>query len=61
MALAGDLMSHPVSTVEGSTAVKEVVETMLRDHVSRVPVLRAKVVVGIITRHDLLKLISMDT
>ena len=56
-----EVMSHPVSTVEESTAVKEVVETMLRDHVNRVPVMRAKVVVGIITRHDLLKLISMDT
>jgi CBS domain-containing protein len=29
--------------------------------VNRVPVMRAKTVVGIITRHDLLKLISMDT
>lgn len=56
-----EVMCHPVSTVEESTAVKEVVETMLRDHVNRVPVMRAKVVVGIITRHDLLKLISMDT
>ena len=54
-------MSHPVSTVEESTPVTEVVETMLRDHVNRVPVMRAKTVVGIITRHDLLKLISMDT
>ena len=56
-----EVMSHPVSTVEESTPVTEVVETMLRDHVNRVPVMRAKTVVGIITRHDLLKLISMDT
>ena len=56
-----DVMSHPVSTVEESTPVTEVVETMLRDHVNRVPVMRAKTVIGIITRHDLLKLISMDT
>ncbi len=61
MAPARDLVSFPVSTVEESTGVKEVVETMLRHHVNRVPVMRAKVVVGIITRHDLLKLISMDT
>lgn len=55
------VMSNPVSTVEEDTPVTEVVETMLRHHVNRVPVMRAKTVVGIITRHDLLKLISMDT
>jgi CBS domain-containing protein len=56
-----DVMSHPVSTVKEETPVTEVVESMLRNHVNRVPVMRAKTVVGIITRHDLLKLISMDT
>lgn len=39
----------------------EVVETMLHNHINRVPVMRAKSLVGIITRHDLLKLLSMDT
>ena len=56
-----DVMSHPVSTVEETTPVAEVVETMLRNHINRVPVVRGKSVIGIITRHDLLKLISMDT
>lgn len=56
-----EVMSHPVSTVEENTPVTEVVETMLRDHVNRLPVMRAKTIVGIITRHDLIKLISMDT
>ena len=56
-----DVMSHPVTTVEESTPVTEVVETMLHNHINRVPVMRAKSLVGIITRHDLLKLLSMDT
>ena len=56
-----DVMSHPVVTVQESTPVTEVVETMLHNHVNRVPVMRDKSLVGIITRHDLLKLISMET
>ena len=39
----------------------EVVEIMLRHHVNRVPVMRAKTVVGIITRPELLRLIALDT
>jgi len=56
-----DVMSHPVTTVEESTPVTEVVETMLHNHINRVPIMRAKSLVGIITRHDLLKLLSIDT
>ncbi len=56
-----DVMSHPVSTVEESTPATEIVETMLHNHINRVPVVRGKNVIGIITRHDLLKLISMGT
>ena len=58
---AGDVMIHPVSTVEEGTPIAEVVESMLSNHFNRVPVMQAETVVGIITRHDLLKLISMDT
>jgi CBS domain-containing protein len=56
-----NVMSHPVSTVEESTPATKVVETMLHNHINRVPVVRGKNVIGIITRHDLLKLISMGT
>ncbi len=52
------VMSYPVVTVSEDDPIAKVAEVMARKGVNRVPVMRADKVVGIITRHDLLKLIG---
>ena len=37
--------------------LEDVAETMLRNHAHRLPVMRGKEMVGIVSRHDLLKLV----
>ncbi|MFH1141895.1 MAG: CBS domain-containing protein, partial [Chloroflexota bacterium] len=53
-----DVMEHPVVTVEEDTPTAQVAETMLNKRIHRLPVMRGQELVGIITRHDLLKLIA---
>ncbi len=55
-----DVMSHPVVTVQEDAPTAQVAEIMVNKRVHRVPVMRGKELVGIITRHDLLKLIAGD-
>ncbi|MGI6434484.1 MAG: CBS domain-containing protein [Syntrophomonadaceae bacterium] len=50
-----DAMTTRVVTVEEDTPVSEVVETMQNKRINRVPVVRHKKLVGIITRNDILK------
>lgn len=52
----GDVMARDVVVVTEDADVSEVVDTMLRRRVNRLPVVRGKELVGIITRHDLLKI-----
>ncbi|MBI4311300.1 MAG: CBS domain-containing protein [Chloroflexi bacterium] len=55
-----DVMTREVEVVSEDEPVGAVVEKMLRRQVNRLPVVRDKELVGIITRHDLLKLIAAD-
>ncbi len=53
-----EVMAHPVITVQEDADLSEVAELMLRHEVHRLPVMRGFQLIGIITRHDLLKLIA---
>jgi CBS domain-containing protein len=53
---AGAIMSSPVVTASEEEPVEAVVERMLHADVNRIPVLRDGDLVGIVARHDLLKL-----
>ena len=56
--LVKDVMRRPVVTVEANASIADLTALMLREHIHRVPVLRDNKLVGIITRHDFLKLIA---
>ena len=51
-----DLMKTKVVTIQEDTSISDITDLMIRRKVNRLPVLRDKKLVGIITRHDLLKL-----
>lgn len=51
----GDVMSKRVTTVKPDSSLTEVVELMVAKHLKRLPVVENGVLVGIITRKDLLK------
>lgn len=53
--LAQDLMSREVITVERTTPVTEVAQTIERHRVGRAPVVRNGILVGIVSRSDLIK------
>lgn len=55
-----DVMSHPVITVQESTTVSEVAQLMLNKNINRFPVMRGNDLIGIITRHDFIKLMTMS-
>jgi len=52
-----EIMSSPVVTVAEDATVAEVVRQMLERHIHRVPVVREGVPVGMVSRHDLLKMV----
>ncbi len=54
---ADDIMTKPPITVEEETAVKHVLEQMIKWNILRVPVVREKKLVGVISRTDLLNYI----
>ncbi len=56
--LVRDVMPRRVFAVEGDTPIEKVVELMLRRGVHRLPVTEDGRLVGVITRHDFLKLIA---
>ena len=58
--LVKDVMRNHVFTVQEDTPVAQVVELMVNQRVNRLPIMRGKQLVGIITRHDLLKLMEPD-
>ena len=54
-----DVMSHPVITIQEEAPVAAVADLMLQRSVSRLPVMRGKEMIGIITRHDFVKLMTV--
>lgn len=50
-----EVMTRDVKTVDEATQLKDVVALMERHHIKRVPVLRGKKLVGIVTRANLLR------
>jgi CBS domain-containing protein len=50
-----EVMTRNVKTVDEATQLKDVVALMERHHIKRVPVLRGKKLVGIVTRANLLR------
>ena len=53
-----DVMKSHVITIKEDTPISEIIEKMLERDVHRLPVIRGDKMVGIITRHDLLKLMT---
>ena len=53
-----EVMSRPVVTLDVNATVGEVTQTMYRRNMRRLPVLQEGKIVGIITRHNLLKLVA---
>lgn len=56
----GDLMTARVVSVQESATLDEVVTTMEKHHIRRVPVLRGDVLVGIVSRADLLRVLQQQ-
>jgi CBS domain-containing protein len=54
---AGEVMHAPVVTVAPTTPISEVVDIMRRRGVGHLPVVRGGMIEGIVSRHDLLKLL----
>lgn len=57
---AREIMTARVVTMTEEQSVEEVVECMLRHNIHRIPVVRNAVPVGIVARHDILKLMVGD-
>jgi nucleotide-binding universal stress UspA family protein/predicted transcriptional regulator len=57
---AREIMHTPVVTAAEGEPVADVVEKMLRHDITRVPVVRDGVPIGIVARHDLLRLMVSD-
>ena len=56
-----EVMSHPVVTVQEDATISDVAETMVRNKIHRIPVLKGEELVGMITRHAFVKLMASDT
>jgi CBS domain-containing protein len=57
---AREIMTAVVVTVSEDQSVEDVVKCMLRHNIHRIPVVRDRVPVGIVARHDILKLMLGD-
>jgi CBS-domain-containing membrane protein len=55
--MVSEVMTRNVKTVDEATQLKDVVALMERNHIKRVPVLRGKKLVGIVTRANLLRVL----
>ena len=49
-------MTHAVVTIQEDTPVAEVADLMVNHNIHRLPVMRGKELVGIVTRRDFVKL-----
>lgn len=54
--LVKDVMSHPVITIQEDAPIADVANLMLQRNINRLPVMQGKQLVGMVTRHDLVKL-----
>ncbi|HSF47402.1 MAG TPA: CBS domain-containing protein [Burkholderiales bacterium] len=54
---ASEIMNTNVIALAEDEPIERAVELMLKHDINRIPVLRARVPVGIVSRHDLLKLL----
>ncbi len=52
-----EVMKQPVTTVQEDAPIAEMARLMATKNIHRFPVMRGKELVGIVTRHDLLKLL----
>ncbi len=50
------VMAHPVVTVQENASINDVVRLMNQRRIKRMPVVRGDEVIGIVTRHDFLRL-----
>lgn len=57
---AKEIMSRRVATVTEDQSAQDVVELMLKFDVNRIPVVREGVPVGMVSRHDLLRLMVRE-
>ena len=55
-----EVMSHPVVTLGADSPLGLVAETMYRRNIHRLPLLQEGKLAGIITRHDLIKLVAAE-
>jgi CBS domain-containing protein len=53
-----EVMTSPVVTMEEDDPINKAVELMLRHDINRIPVVRDDVPVGVVARHDLLRLLA---
>jgi CBS domain-containing protein len=58
---ARDVMTRPVATVSEDASIHEIMTQMVRYDVNRIPVLRENRPVGIVARHDLLKMMVQNS
>lgn len=57
---ARDLMSKPVVSVTESATVGDIADLLLRHRIKRVPVLRGRKVVGVVSRADLVRALAAN-
>lgn len=55
-----DVMTQPVVTVQENALVSTVAALMMTKKINRVPVLKDKILIGIVTRHDFMKLMISE-
>lgn len=53
--LVGDVMTREVVTAQEDTPLQQVAALMARKNVNRIPILRGRAVVGVVSRNDVLK------
>lgn len=56
--MVADAMTRPVITVAENTPIEEVVDLMERHHIKRIPVVRDRKVVGIVSRANFLRAVA---
>jgi CBS domain-containing protein len=59
-ATVGQVMTRPAVSATPDTDVRDIARMMLADQVRSIPVVDAMGVIGVVTRHDLLKLVARD-
>ena len=52
------IMASPVTTITENTGMEEIVRIMHQRRLKRLPVVRGKTMVGIVTRHDFVRLVA---